>query len=45
MGVLPVGKKEGEGKGKNGISPRMKNGRANRILKEVSDMNTLVDSL
>ena len=29
MGVLPVGKKEGERKGKNGIGPRMKNGCAN----------------
>ena len=29
MGVLPVSKKEGKQKGKNGIGPRMKNGRAN----------------
>ena len=29
MGVLPVSKKEGKRKGKNGIGPRMKNGRAN----------------
>ena len=31
MGFLPVSKKEGKGKGKNGIGPRMKNGRANPI--------------
>ena len=29
VGVLPVGKKEGKQKGKNGIGPKMKNGRAN----------------
>ena len=29
VGVLPVSKKEGKGKGKNGIGPRMKNGLAN----------------
>ena len=33
MGVLPVGKKEGKRKGKNGIGPRMKNGRANHKQK------------
>ena len=29
MGVLPVSQKEGKRKGKNGIGPRIKNGRAN----------------
>ena len=29
VGVLPVSKKEGKWQGKNGIGPRMKNGRAN----------------
>ena len=29
VSALPVGKKEGWRKGKNSISPRMKNGRAN----------------
>ena len=33
MGVLPVSKKEGKQKGKNGFGPRMKNGRGN--LKQV----------
>ena len=35
-GVLPVNEKEGERKGKNGIGPRMKNGRGNhnKILKK-----------
>ena len=31
MGVLPVSKKEGKQKEKNGIGPRMKNGRTNHI--------------
>ena len=35
MSALPVSKKEGERRGKNGIGPRMKNGHANFMQKNV----------
>ena len=47
VGVLPVSEKEGERKGKNGIGPRMKNGRANHKKKYImtSQLSALAGGL